>query len=109
MLASIHIPTRVAGVDDDHGNRVVIGQSFNCSKVGLPVVVREKIEVAGLDAGESTLSFIHGETWRGEQDVGARSSKSRHDNLNGLAATLGEVDIVRRELAWKVSVQVLCY
>lgn len=74
MLIGVDISTGVPGIDNDHGNRVLISKSLNTIKVNLPAFLREKIKVPGFHAIEDSARLVEQIAWPWEQDVGTRAS-----------------------------------
>ena len=58
MLVCEDIATRIAGVDDNHSNSVLICKSFDSLQINLPTLLGQKIEPTEFQMVSCSMSFI---------------------------------------------------
>lgn len=108
MFQCENISSRVARVDDHHGNGPIISHGFDGVEVDLPVPMGQEVELADLQPHELGACFVQRKHGPGEEDVGPGASQNREQELDRLARPRGYEHVILGQLVWKISTQMIC-
>lgn len=95
MLACVDTATRIAWIYDDHGDSILIRNSFNTFQINLPTLIRKKVEVPDLEIQTRSTRFIVGKAWPWKQNISTGTGKGGQYDLNSLNTPKCHIDIIR--------------
>ena len=94
MLVCIDTSTRIARVYDDHGNSILISNSFKAFNINLPTLFWIQIKIMDFKIEKCSMSIIIWEAWSWKQNIGTRAGKDSQCYINCLDASNCEKNLV---------------
>ena len=76
MLVAEDTSTRIARIDDNHGNGTLVCKILNALEINLPTLIRKKIKIPCLKMAMCSTCIIVWESRFWKQNIGPRASEN---------------------------------